>query len=112
MPTLTPKPVITAAKVRSAIAALGTSPRAMALSLKKLGIKGIQGLATSCPLAGYINKKLLWGAGGYWCEVGMGYVWVYEFQVEKPVVKFEGSRVAQKFVELFDNGKYPFLVAE
>lgn len=104
---------ITASKVRTALRALGDSPGAIAKSLRKKGIKGTPLDACKCPLALYLSQ-----ATGFHAVVGdvegsVSRIEIYPGEGHNiPLVVLQGSKVAQKFVEKFDTGSYPFLVAE
>lgn len=80
---------------------LGTSPTAIAKSLEHRKIKGFRSDTAACPLANYLIKEF----GVESTDVGNSYVMANGVKIDSP--KYVG-----KFVDLFDEGKFPNLLEE
>lgn len=88
--------------VKATLKELGSSPDAVAASLRMRKIRGRESSARRCPLAVYLNKSL--GVSGLESLVGD----VVEIQLA-------GSTIGaiwnpqKRFINRFDAGRYPFL---
>lgn len=84
---------------------LGDTPEAVAESLEKRKIKGIQGSSRHCPLACLLQQNPLWQD-----IVILGNGFSYRHKGEEKT-KFRALPAAcMTFVEFFDDWKYPALV--
>ena len=105
---------LTPNKVRRALAKLGQTPDQIAKSLKTLGIVGTICEPTTCPLAIYLGQVLppRGNTGqGYW-QVGGDWIEGIDRESLELVVELETSPALQVFIDRFDKGQYPDLVAK
>lgn len=90
--------------ILAALDELGNTPGAVAISLRKMGIKGHRRYDASCPLAVYLNRKFKLPDGTF-------SVWVHSVSTTDPEQEpVEFSDLFSRFVKKFDNGEYPELI--
>jgi len=89
-------------KARRCLKELGPSSDKVAMTLKRMGVKGIPGEAKHCPIANYMKKKtfrllspLVAGTFSFNGPLGREFVYL--------------PRSVTAFVKRFDQEKYPFL---
>ena len=75
--------------------ALGSTPDAVAESLREMGIRGRQGDIQACPLARYLGPGYYVGANSFWRVLG----------VSRPL-----PQACSRFRERFDARRYPDLL--
>ncbi len=93
-------------RVKDYLKSLGAGPNKIADALKKAKIKGEMGSASFCPLARALKKKFKTLE-----EVQVdSSIDVYAYG-EEASIDFVSNAVS-KFVENFDNGKYPALIED
>ena len=93
-------------RVRNKLRKLGSTPGAIAKSLRTLGIKGLQESQTRCPLAMYLNKTLIESPGQWWM-VGGDIVQRVEGNDVQPFTRTPAA--CRQFIDRFDAGKYAYL---
>lgn len=91
--------------IRTALAALGTTPNQIAASLKRRKIKGMPGHVEKCVLAQYVGKKCPNVAG---LRTNGSHVW---FRYEDINYAVPIAKRFAKFVDAFDTKTYPDLIA-
>lgn len=87
--------------IKEALTNLGSTPDAIADSLRRHRIYGYRDNPNECPIANY-----LWMVGGKYPMVD-GYISRVTINFNRVTVRAPSA--VEKFVELFDSGKYPFL---
>lgn len=85
-------------QVDKAVKKLGKTPQQMAKSLQTRKIKGHAGDPNSCPLANYLMR-----------EFGVDTADVSDEGVSANGVEIPATSVVNKFIVLFDAGKFPKL---
>ncbi len=99
------KPELTERSLRSSLRRLGDSAKQIAASLARRHIKGMLGPNNAqCPIANYLKK-----------EFGQQFVagnTIGTFIKENFDVSVTASIVMMRFIEAFDDGKFPNLVGK
>jgi hypothetical protein len=94
--------------LRATMAALGKSHQAIRETLVKAGIKGTPGQPETCVLANYLKAKF----NAKTVEVCADIVEVDagSFNDDTPFAYIKTPKLIERFIENFDDGKYPELV--
>ncbi len=98
-----------ASTIRKKLALLGKTPGQVAKSLVKLGMKGKPDEGAKCPLAVYLNS-IASTPGNFW-SVGGNLFARIEVEDGTYDVFLKPTATLTKFIDQFDSGKYPELIA-
>jgi len=95
------KKQITKKTIETSLNSLGKTPTAIANSLRKRGIKGLQATVYSCPIAEFIKQ-----------EFAVHKVTVGNYRIV--VARFSSLLPGpiSRFIQLFDDDKFKFLIAK
>jgi hypothetical protein len=95
-------------KVRYTLQLLGGTSDSIAATLKEKGIKGKRGSSCNCPIANYLRKQGFVGVSVSRWEIDAA---VGEWGVDALTVTTHTSNPIHFFINRFDDGNYPELVA-
>lgn len=92
---------VTERMVRHEIYKLGRTPKAIAKSLKKCGIKGVPRESNHCPLAVFLQKKFKR------TDINVDFTITFGDYYGHNDLDFKISKVVDKFTDMVDEGKFP-----